>query len=442
MSRRLMPQMPVPRSSAPRIVAAALAGLLAGATFSAPAAAAEHYMALGLPFFEPYRVGIATLDINAGKVSGTLAPPAGDPRAPVPVSGTLTDGVLKLTVGSGNEAYDLAFTEDERGLHQIWDETINLGGVDPVNLFRPAGDFSAPALALQHLDESWCGQVYGGLSVVLRASALHATPVAPAALGDLNVPVSSMTHGTGTMKLKDLWSRLRLAAKGDDDDLTVDVVVPVGAEAELAKTLRGDAAVAAVALPNGCSETALAVVPRTRLADGAALSDGKLKTYLEGALNRLYSGLAADGAGIGGRKFKLTGVSVTKGANGMPVFNATVTADTEASRVEKGGWDQFNLSILPLVTATDAGDTMSLIPTITDVKTAKKSGPQLPADAAFKVVDDSAYAAAIAHRLVSWLAAAEGSRCAFLTRSAFDEPDGAYSCTNQVLDDVPHPDDN
>lgn len=430
------------RSSAARLGAIVVAGALAASALGAPARAAEHYMALGLPFFEPYRVGIATLDINAGKVSGTLAPPAGDPRAAVPVTGTLADGILKLTVGSGNEAYDLAFTEDERGLHQIWDETISLGNVDPVSLFRPASDFSEPALTLQHLDENWCGQVYGGLAVELKASALKASPAAPAALAELDVPVGSVTQGPGTVKLKALWSRLRLAAKGDGDNLTVDVVLPLGQEAQVAKALRGDAAVAAVGLPNSCAETALAVVPKSKLGDAGALSDAKLKAYVEGALNRLYSGLAADGTGVGTRKFKIAGATIAKGAAGLPVFSATVTADAEAGRMEKGAWDQFSLSLMPLVTATDAGDTISLIPTITDVKTAKKTGPQLPADSAFKPVDDSAYAAAIAHRLVSWLAAAEGSRCAFNTRTAFDEPQGGYSCANAPIDDVSHPDDN
>ncbi|WP_234052957.1 MULTISPECIES: hypothetical protein [unclassified Xanthobacter] len=405
------------------------------------ASAAEQYMTLGLPFFEPYRAAIATLDINGGKVTGTLAAPAGDPRPALPITGTLADGTLKLTVGSGADAYTLSFSEDERGIQQVWDETLAVGDLDRVSFFRPAAGFSSAALAVQHMGDDWCGQVYGGLSVVLRSQSLKSMATPPAALADLDVSATSLSHGAVRAKLKDVWSRLRLAAY-DGDDIAIDVAVPVGAEASTAKALRAEPAVAAVTLPNACTEMALAVVPRARISDGGTLSDAKLKSYLEGMLNRLYSGGSAEGGAVGGRKFKLADVSVAKGADGGPVFSARVTAESEASRLARGGWDQFTLSVRPVITATDAADTISLIPAVTDLKTAKKAGAQMPADNAFKPVDDEAMATGIDHRLVSWLAAAENSRCDFLTHAGFDEPEGAYSCSNVSMDDVPHADDN
>ncbi|MFG1418234.1 hypothetical protein V5F38_10020 [Xanthobacter sp. V0B-10] len=439
MSGRFKPQGWLPRVRAARLGALALAAGLAGA--SLPACAAEHYMTLGLPFFEPYRVGIATLDINAGKVSGTLAPPAGDPRPAVPVTGTLSEGILKLTIGTGTDAYTLNFSEGERGVHQVWDETLALGDLDRVTLFRPADDFSETALALQHLSDDWCGQVYGGVSVVLRASALKSTAEPPAALADLDVSANSLTHGAVKAKLKDVWSRLRLAAHGGDD-IAIDVAAPVGAEAPTAKALRAEPAVAAVTLPNACTEMALVVVPRAKVGEGGAVSEAKLKGYLETALGRLLSGAPAENTTPGPRKFKLSVATVAKGPGGAPVFTAQVTAESEATRLAKGGWDQFTLTIRPVITATDTGATVSLIPTVSDLKTAKKAGPQMPADTAFKPADDEAAAIAIGHRLVSWLAAAEGSRCGFLTSAGFDEPDGAYSCGNVALDDVAHTEDN
>ncbi|WP_454915698.1 hypothetical protein [Xanthobacter sediminis] len=439
MSGCFKPHRSWPRAGASRLRALVLAAGIAGAC--TPAAAAEHYMALGLPFFAPYRVGIATLDINGGKVAGTLAPPAGDPRPALPVTGTLADGVLTLTIGTGADAYTLSFSEDERGLHQVWDETLSIGDLDRIALFRPAADFSDAALAVQHRGDDWCGQVYGGLSLVLRSEALKAMVAPPAALADFDVSATSLTHGPVQAKLKDLWSRLRLAAR-DGDDISVDIMVPVGTEARAAKALRAEPAVLAVALPNACTEMALAVILRDKVSEAGAVSEAKLKTYLQGALNRLLSGGEASGSSVGGRKFKLSDAAVAKGADGGPVFTARATAESQATRLQDDGWDQFTLSVRPVVTATDTGETLSLIPTVTQVKTAAKDGPQVPADTAFKPTDDEGAATAITHRLVSWLAVAEGSRCGFLTRAGFDEPEGAYSCGNVALDDVPHADEN
>jgi len=443
MRRDAITQDPMRRRAATRGVAAgalmlALAGGALGA--AAPAWAADHYMVLGLPFFEPYRVSIATVEVKDDKAVGTVAPPVGDPRPALPVVGTLVNGVLKVTVGTGADSYALTFAEGERGLHQVWDEALTIGDVNRIAFFRPPADFSEPALALQHIDDNWCGQVYGGLALALRADTLKASATAPAALADLDVAVAGPARGTGTAKLKDLWSRLRLAARGGEN-VSIDIVVPVGSEAGRAKALRAEPAVAAVGLPNGCTEMALALVPRSRLMEGGAVSEAKLKSYLEAALARLYAGAAADSNAPGGRKFKLDHVNVGKGPTGAPVFTATVTADSEATRLSKGNVDQFTLSVLPVVTAADTGDTLSLIPTVSAFKTARKTGAQAPADSAFKPADDEAQVAA-AHRLVSWLATAEDSRCDFLTRTGFDEPEGGYSCANLVLDDVNLGDDN
>lgn len=420
-----------------RLALAASLGLLSGV---AAAQAADSYMVMGLPFFDPYRIAIATVDVTGGKVSGTLAPPAGDARAPLPLSGTLADGVLRLTVGSGAEAYSFAFSENERGLHRIWEETAAIPGIDAVTVFRPPSGFSEPALVLQHDAEDWCGLVYGGLTVNLRAADLAAAPTPPAALADLDVIVVPQQGGTANAKMKDVWSRLRLAAR--DDDVSVDIAVPVGAEARLAQDIRRVPLVTGVMLPSVCGEMALAVVPRAKLADGDKVSDAKLKAYAEAMLARLLSGAAPDGAGPGSRKYRISGAAVAPGEGGQPAYRASIVGEAEATRLGKGNWDQFTLTLQPVVTAADAADTISLIPTVTDLKGARKSAPQPPADGAFKPVDDSAAVAGIAQRIVSWLAAAEGTRCDFLTQTAFDEPEGSLSCTNVALDDVSHPDDN
>lgn len=413
--------------------------VLAGLALVAPAHAADRYMATGLPFFDPYRVAIATLDVNAGKVTGTLAPPVGDPRAAIPLSGTLANGVLKLTIGEGAESYSLAFSENERGLHRIFEETANVPGLDAVSLFRPPAGFSGPALALQHDADNWCGLVYGGLTVELRARDLAATAAAPAALGDLDLIVVPQQGGTAQVKLKEAWSRLRLAARSGDD-VAVDVAVPVGAEARIAEELRALSQVSAVMLPSLCGEMALAVVPRARLADGDKVSEAKLKGYAETVLSRLLSGAAPDAGAPGPRKFRLAG-QVVAGESG-PLYRATVTAEAEATRLGKGSFDQFTLILQPVVTPTDAADTISVIPRVSDLKGARKSGPQPPADTAFKPTDDSAQVAGITQRLVSYIAAAEGTRCGFLTQSSFDEPEEALSCMNIAMDDPSHAEEN
>lgn len=405
------------------------------------ASATERYMATGLPFFDPYRIAIASLDIDGGKVSGTLAPPAGDPRAALPVSGTIADGVLHLTIGSGAEAYTLAFTQNERGLHRIWEEMAVVPGIDAVSLFRPAAGFSEPALALQHDADNWCGGLYGGLNVSLRAGDLVAQQAAPAGLADLDVIVEPQQGGSAKVKLKDLWGRLRLAARSGDD-VTVDIAVPPGTEAKMAQDIRRVPQVVAVDLPGVCGETALAVVPRARVADGGKVSDAKLKAYADTVLARLLSGAAPEGTAPGARKFKIQSSSVAPGDGGQLVYRANVTGEAEATRLGKGSWDQYTLTLTPLVTATDAADTISFLPQVSDLKAAKKAGPQAPADSAFKPVDDSEMVAGITQRLVSWLAATEGTRCAFLTRVPFDEPEGSLSCANIAIDEAQLPDEN
>ncbi|MEP9352195.1 hypothetical protein ABLE93_01210 [Xanthobacter sp. KR7-65] len=416
------------------IAGVALAGLVPQA-----ALATERYMALALPFFEPYRVAIATLEVQGGKVSGTLAPPAGDPRAPLPLSGTLADGALRLTIGQGNDTYTLAFSENQRGLHHIFEEAASIPGLDAVSLFRPEDGFSAAALALQHDSDNWCGRVYGGLTLTLRAAELVRTPAAPAALAELDVVVTPQQGGAVKAKLKDVWSRLRLAAR-DNEDVSFDVAVPLGSEVRTAQELRRMPQVAAVMLPSLCGEMALVVVSRPKIADGDTVSEAKLKAYGDAMLSRLLSGAPPEATIPGQRKFKLAG-AVVPGEAG-PAYKATITAEAEATRLGRGNWDQFTLLLQPVVTATDTGASISLIPAVSDLRTAKKTGPQPPADNTFRAVDDSAVVATIAQRLVSYIADAEGSRCAFLTQADFEEPDGAISCANLALDDVTHPDDN
>lgn len=428
---------PVSRAAGRRLRGLALAAMILAAP--AAAQAAERYMAIGLPLFQPYRIAIATLDVQGGKVSGTLAPPVGDPRPAVPLSGTLADGILRLTVGQGDESYALAFSENQRGLHRIFEETATVPGLDAVALFRPPAGFSDAALALQHDADDWCGLVYGGLDVELRASDLARTPVAPAALADLDVVVTPQQGGVAKAKLKDIWSRLRLEARGGDD-VSFDIAVPLGSEARVAQEIRRAPQVVSVLLPSLCGEMALAVVPRAKVAEGDKVLDGKLKAYAEATLSRLLSGASPEGGAAGQRKFKLQG-GVVSGEAG-PAYKASVTGEAEATRLGKGTWDQFTLLLQPVVTPTDAGDTISLVPSVSELKTAKKSGPQPPADGAFRPADDSSQVAAIAQRLVSYIAAAEGTRCAFLTQADFDEPDGSLPCANLAIDEVSHPDDN
>lgn len=432
----------VTRTAHRRTVLAALSALALVPALVMPTvadAASERFMVLGLPFFKPYRAAIATLDVDgAGKVSGTLAPPSGDARAAIPVSGTLAGGALKLTIGQGDDSYALAFTENQRGLHHIYEETAAIPGLAAVTVFRPEGGFSEPALVLQHDEDNWCGLVTGGLAVDLKAADLARTPVAPAELADIDLVVTPQQGGTAKVKLKEAWSRLRLAAR-DGDDVSVDVAVPLGAEAKIAQELRKVPLVATVTLPSVCGEMAFASVPRAKLMDGDKVSEAKLKAYGDTMLARVLSGAAPEG-GNGTRKFKVAG-SVVPGEAG-PAYKATVSAESEASRLAKGNWDQFTVLLQPVVTPADTAASVSLVPLVIDLKVAKKSGPQAPADAAFKPADDSTQVAAISHRLVSYIAAAEGTRCSFLTQTAFDEPDGSLSCTNLALDDVSAADDN
>lgn len=421
-----------------RILALAAAASLVAGT----AGASERYLALGLPFFAPYRAAVATIDVRGGKVEGTLAAPAGDPRPALPLAGTLKDGILRLTIGSGADAAELAFSEDEKGLHQVWWETAAVPGLDEVILFRPTSGFSEAALTLQRGPDETCGKVYGALSLALKAADLKATPAAPAALADLDVPLGVHGGGGTQAKLKDVWSRLRLAAHDPDDDaVTFDVAVPLGAETRIAQELRRESLVAAVTLPAECGETAMVSVPRTAVSEGGAVTEAKLKAYLDGLLPRLYSGAPPEGRNPGGRKFKITNAAVAD-AGGAPVFTATITAESEASRLAKGSWDQFTLAVRPVVTASDTGESISLIPTVTALRTARKAGAQMPADTAFAAQEDPALKAAVAQRFVSWIAAVEGSRCTFLTQTAFDEPEDSLSCANLVLDDPTVEQDN
>lgn len=433
---------PLPRAGAWQRAAqgcAVAAGLAFGAAM--PAAAAETYLVTGLPYFDPYRAAVATIDVQGGKVQGSLAAPAGDPRATIPLSGTLQNGILKLTVGSGADAPELTFAEEERGIHHVWWETATVPGLTEVVVFRPTAGFSGAALALQHSDAESCGLVYGGLSVKLKAADVLAAATAPAALADLEVPLALHNGGTAKAKVKDIWGRLRLAAR-DEDDIAFDVTVPLGAEAKTAQELRKVPGVLAVTLPLGCGEMALATVPSAALGDNGAVSEAKLKSYLDGLIARLVSGAAPENRTPGARKFKITGAGVTS-EGGVPVFTATITAESEATRLAKGSFDQYTLTVRPMVTAADTADTISLIPSVTAVKTARKaSGGQIPPDSAFTAQSDTSVPAAIAHRFVSWVSSAEGSRCSFLTRTAFDEPEDAITCGNVVLDGFTEDGDN
>lgn len=417
--------------------ALALALLCAAALAPAAARAAENYMTVGLPFFDPYRVAIAHIDVRDGKVTGTLAPPAGDPRPPLPLSGTLANGRMRLVVGAGADTYTLDLREGEQDQQQIWSEAAPLPDLDPIALFRPVGGFSEAGLALQHLDASWCGQLIGGLAIELKPSALKGAAEPPAPLADLDVVVGPNRSNVVTTKLKDVWSRLRLAVlAADADPVVVDVRVPLGGEAQLARALRALPAVSAVGLPASCGEMALAAVPRERIVDGGAVSEAKLKAYGDQVLPRLLSGAEAGARAPGARRFKLSGVQVARDANGLPYLGATLQGDAEATRLGKGEVDQFALTLMPLVTAADTGETISLIPTVSRLRTAPRRGAQAPDDAAFKPAQDPAATAAVQHRVASWLAANEGLACSFLTQTSFQEPDNALVCANRMLDSV------
>lgn len=411
------------------LVPAFLGGLLLAAS---PAAAAERYMVQGLPFFAPYRLAIATYDVAGEKVSGTLSAPVGDPRPPVPLSGTLKDGKLDLTIGSGADAVSLTFIKDERDRQRLWVEAAPVADLSQVVLFRPVEGFSATALALQHADTNWCGRFTGGLSVELRASALKASATAPADLADLDVVLASRA-ATPTVKLSAVWQRLRLAARSGED-VAIDIEVPPGREAARAEALRKLPQVAAVDLPAGCGEMALVAVPRDKIMTGDKVSDEKLKSFADGVLERFLSGAKADAAAPGALKFRLDDAKVVRGADGLVHYEARLVGNAEATRLGEGEVDAFTLSLTPMETVADTDETLSLIPQVSGLKVARRLGSSMPPESAFEAEPDEAVAVGIVHRFVSWLAAYQDTECAFLTRSAFEEPDEALTCGNITLD--------
>lgn len=413
---------------------AALAPAFLGSALLAilPARAADTYLVEGLPFFAPYRVAIATLDVADGKVSGALAAPAGDPRPSLPVTGSLSGGRLNLTLGTGAEAPTLAFVEAGHDGYVVWAEATPVAGLEEVMLFRPEAGFSAAALGVQHGEEDWCGRFVGGLSVTLRADALKTASKAPAGLAELSVVLAPRADGA-VATVADLWPRLRLAAASGEDVL-FDVIVPVGGEAKQAEAVRRLPLVAAVNLPATCGEMALATIPRTAIMEGDAVSEARLKAFADAVLARFLSGGEPDAATPGRRKFKLSGAQVARGPDGVIHYSARLVGDAEATRLGAGQADAFTLTLTPVVTAADTAQTVSLLPAITDLKSAKRAGGNMPADSAFQPVEDEDAPAAIAHRLVSWLAAAEGTHCAFLTQTGFQELENGLSCSNAILD--------
>lgn len=407
--------------------------LLGGALLMpAEGQAADIYLAAGLPYFSPYRLAVATIDVAGGKVTGTLAPPVGDPRPALPLSGVLADGKLNLTIGSGAEAVTIAFAEGQRDQFVLWEEAKPIADVQEVVLFKPEGGLSEAALALQHEDSNWCGRMVGGLSVTLRADALKAAREAPKGLSDLKVALSARAEGASA-SVGEMWPRLRLAALSGDD-VVFDVAVPVGDEAAQAETLRKLREVAAVELPFGCGEMALVPVPRDRIMDGATVSEAKLKAYADQTLSRFLSGADAEASAPGTRKFKLLNAKVEKGADGRPRYTAQLTGDADVTRLGTGQVDAFTLSLTPLQTAADTAETFSLIPHVSDLKSAKKTGNTPVPDSAFRPVEDESLPVAIDHRLISWIAATEGTNCAFLTQTSFEEPEGSLGCSNLSLD--------
>lgn len=414
-----------------RILAVTLCtGVLMPATARA---AEEQFMAVGLPFFPPYRAAIAHIEIHGDTVKGMLTPPPGDPRNAVPLNGTIAKGVMDLTVNKGADSYQVQLKQDTRGEQKLWVETGLVPGIEDVLLFRPEEGFSHPALSLQRKNEAWCGVVSGGLAVTLRASDLRNLAKPPPDLAALNVVTLGEHDDVSIVKLDQVWSRLRLAAK-TGRDVTFDIVVPVGSEAPVAEKIRSLPAVGGVHLPNMCRDMALAIIPSERVLDDGKLNDDKLKLYLEGVLRRQLSGLAADGGGKGGRKFELQNAKMQRTANGLPLFTATIIADAALTRGEIG-WDRFSLEVIPVTTAADAGDTISFLVAVRDVANVHKAGAQIPAASAFSK-EDEADAAAIAYRLVTWMAAAEKTRCAFISTSGFNQPEEGFTCNSLMLDDV------
>lgn len=411
---------------------ALLAGLLCAALAPLPAGAAESYLVQGLPFFAPYRLAVATLDISGDKVSGTLAPPVGDPRPALPLSGSVTDGKLSLAIGSGTDAVTLVFSEDERDPYRLWEEVSPVADLPAVVLFRPGEGFSGAALAVQHADANWCGRFLGGLSVELRADALKASREAPAPLAGLDVALSSRAE-EATGKLSTVWPRLRLAAMAGTD-VIIDVAVPVGSEAKTAEELRRLPQVMAVDLPTSCGEMARVAIPRETLMDGDKVSEAKLKAFADAILPRYLSGAKADASVPGTRKFKLEDAKVVRGPDGLLRYEAKLTGDAEATRLGSGEVDAFTLTLMPVETVADTAQSISLVPQVKDMKVARRSGSGALSGSAFKAEDDEAVPVAVIHRLVTWLGAVEDTDCAFLTETAFEEPDEALSCSNITLD--------
>lgn len=412
----------------------ALLGTPLGALLAGPAHAGDAYMVSGAHLFPPYRVGIANLDISDGRVSGTLAAPAGDPRPPLPLSGSLADGALHLVIGSGAEGYAITLFDGETEQFQTWDEAQRLPEMEVVTFFRPKEGFSEPALVLQHASADWCGRVSGGLAVTLRPEALKADAEAPAAFADLEVRLVPQEASEGRAKVRDVWGRLRLAAL-DGRPVSFDAVVPPGSEVATAKALRALPLVAAVNLPESCGELAIVAVPRGEIMEGGEVSDSKLKSFAEAQLGRLLSGAAPQGRATGRQPYRILDAAVARDAGGAPVFRATIVARASADRAQGEGWDRFTLALRPLVTPADTARTVTLIPAVGEVRTAP-AGAQPPADGAFAAQDDDTVPAAIAHRFVSWLAAGLETRCSFHTETDFQQPEEAQTCGNTSIDTV------
>ncbi len=418
-----------------------LAGLcpLLALPLAGAADAGDAYLVSGSSLFPPYRVAVANLDIADGKVSGTLSAPAGDPRPALPLSGSLADGALHLVIGTGAERYAVTLSDGETPQFQTWEDALRLPDMEVLTFFRPKDGFSEPALVLQHESEDWCGRVSGGLSVTVRPEALKADAEAPAELADIDVRLVPQEASEGRAKVRDVWGRLRLAGLAGDP-VTFDVVVPPGSEAATAKALRALPTVRAVNLPESCGELAIVAVPRSEIMDGAAVSGAKLKSFAEAELSRLMSGAEPTGRTGGKQPYKILDAQVAPDATGQPLFKATITARPSAARGAGEGWDRFTLTLRPLITPADTARSATLLPTVSDVKTAAPS-TQMPADATFVPQDDDSVPVAIAHRFVSWLAAGLNSRCAFHTETNFQQPEDGQSCGNTPIDTVQERDD-
>ncbi len=408
--------------------------LLSGTLVTQVSAAAQQYMAVGLPFFPPYRVAIANLEVQGNSVKGAITPPAGDPRGALPLSGSIADGVMKLSINHGNEVYQVHLKKDVRDEQLLWVETGIIPGLEDVLFFRPEGGFSHTALSLQRKNEAWCGLVHGGLAVTLRASDLRNMARAPGDLAALNVVVVSDNDAIKTEKLETIWSRLRMAAKSGRD-VTFDIAVPVGSEAPVAEKIRSLPAVSGVHLPNLCREMALVVVPSARVMAKGPLDEDKFKDYVSGILRRQLAGLPpAEGGAASPHTFQLDDVKVTRKGTLPPQFSAHVTADAAVTRGATG-WDRFTLEVTPVMTAADEGDTISLLVVARDLVSVRKSSAQIPPASAFRDQPDEAEAE-IAYRLVTWLAEAEDTRCAFITTTGFSQPEEGFACNSLMLDDV------